>query len=264
MKDHSQRIIFALSLIALSALLYLLDYLKFGDYNHILDFLLQNMAFLLIQVLLVTLILGWFINYLDKQKRLKKQNIVIGAFFMEVGTKLLTYISDLDPELESIRSSLVVDEDWSDEEFSRVSKGLKGYGFGIDMEKLDLEYLFILLQKERDFLITLVENPILLEHESFTDLLLEVSHLLEELENRSCLIGLPATDLAHLQRDIKRVYGYLASEWLDYMLYLKSDYPHLFSLAMRTNPFDQTASPIVDGKISYHCQVKDEKQSKIE
>jgi hypothetical protein len=77
--------------------------------------------------------------------------MVIGAFFMEVGTKLLTYISDLDPELESIRSSLVVDEDWSDQEFSRVSKGLKGYGYGIDMEKLDLEYLFILLQKELAF-----------------------------------------------------------------------------------------------------------------
>lgn len=261
MRDHAQRIIFALSLIALSALLYLLDYVKFGDYNHILDYLLQNMAFLLIQVLLVTLILGWLIGYMDKQKRMKKQNMVIGAFFMEVGTKLLTYISDLDPELESIRSSLVVDEDWSDQEFSRVSKSLKSYGYGIDMEKLDLEYMFILLQKERDFLIGLVENPILLEHESFTDLLLEVSHLLEELESRSCLIGLPATDLAHLQRDIKRVYSYLASEWLDYMLYLKSDYPHLFSLAMRTNPFDQTASPIVDGKISHYCHIGDEKQS---
>jgi hypothetical protein len=259
MRDYAWRIIFALSLIALSSFLYLLDYIKFGDYNHILDFLLQNMAFLLIQVLLVTLVLGWLIGYMDKQKRLKKQNMVIGAFFTGVGTKLLTYISDLDPELESIRSSLVVDEDWSDREFSRVSKSLKGYDYGIDTEKLDLEYLFILLQKDRDFLIRLVENPILLEHESFTDLLLEVSHLSEELESRSCLIGLPATDLAHLQRDIKRVYGYLVSEWLDYMLYLKSDYPHLFSLAMRTNPFDQTASPIVNGKISHSCQLENEK-----
>jgi hypothetical protein len=260
MRDHAWRTIFALSLIALSALLYLLDYVKFGDYKRILDFLLQNMAFLLIQVLLVTLILDWLVGYMDKQKRLKKQNMVIGAFFMEVGTKLLTYISDLDPELESIRSSLVVDEDWSDQEFSRVSKSLKGYGYGIDMEKLDLEYLSILLQKERDFIIGLVENPILLEHESFTDLLLEVFHLSEELESRSCLIGLPATDLAHIQRDITRVYGYLVNEWLDYMLYLKNDYPHLFSLAIRTNPFDRTASPIVNGKISHSCQLENEKQ----
>jgi hypothetical protein len=261
MRYHAWRIIFPLSLIALSALLYSLDYIKFGDFNHILDFLLLNMAFLLIQVLLVALILDRLVSYMDKQKRLKKQNMVIGAFFMEVGTKLLTYISDLDPELESIRSSLVVDEDWSDQEFSRVSESLKSYGYGIDMEKLDLEYLSILLQKERDFFIRLVENPILLEHESFTDLLLEVFHLLEELESRSCLIGLPATDLAHIQKDIKRVYGYLVNEWLNYMRYLKSDYPHLFSLAMRTNPFDQTASPIINGKISDSCQLENEMQS---
>jgi hypothetical protein len=196
---------------------------------------------------------------MDKQKHQKKVNMVMGAFFMEVGTKLLTYISDLDPELESIRSSLVVEEDWSDQEFSRVSESLKSYGYGIDLEKLDLEYLFILLQKDRDFLIRLVENPIVLEHETFTDLLLEVFHLSEELESRSCLIGLPATDLAHIQRDITRVYGYLVNEWLDYMLYLKSDYPHLFSLAMRTNPFDRTASPIVNGKISHSCQLENEK-----
>jgi hypothetical protein len=219
------------------------------------------MAFLLIQVLLITLILDWLVGYMDKQKHLKKVNMVMGAFFMEMGTKLLTYISDLDPELESIRSSLVVEEYWSDQEFSRVSKSLKSYGYGIDLEKLDLEYLFILLEKDRDFLIRLVENPIVLEHETFTDLLLEVFHLSEELESRSCLIGLPATDLAHIQRDITRVYSYLVNEWLDYMLYLKSDYPHLFSLAMRTSPFDRTASPIVNGKISYSYQLENEKQS---
>ena len=115
---------------------------------------------------------------MDKRNRLKKLDVVIGSFFMEIGTKLLTYISDLDPNWRR-GSNLVVEEDWSDQKFARVSNSLKGYGYGIDMEKLDLEYLFDLLQKERSFLIRLVENPILLEHETFTDLLLEVSHLSE-------------------------------------------------------------------------------------
>jgi hypothetical protein len=29
------------------------------------------------------------------------------------------------------------------------------------------------------------------------------------------------------------------------MRYLKRSYPYLFHLAMRTNPFDQTASPVI-------------------
>lgn len=33
--------------------------------------------------------------------------------------------------------------------------------------------------------------------------------------------------------------------WLDYTKYIKDRYPYLFSLAMRTNPFDVDATPIV-------------------
>ncbi len=42
-----------------------------------------------------------------------------------------------------------------------------------------------------------------------------------------------------------RVYSQAVIEWLVYMQHLKKKYPYLFSLAMRTNPFDTNASPIV-------------------
>jgi hypothetical protein len=59
------------------------------------------------------------------------------------------------------------------------------------------------------------------------------------------LDGLPPTDLAHLSFDITRAYGLLVRQWLNYMEHLKDKYPYLFSLAMRTNPFDRNASAIV-------------------
>lgn len=49
----------------------------------------------------------------------------------------------------------------------------------------------------------------------------------------------------HLAGDVDRVYGLLARFWLEYMRYLKGNYPYLFSLAVRTNPFDECASPVV-------------------
>jgi hypothetical protein len=42
---------------------------------------------------------------------------------------------------------------------------------------------------------------------------------------------------------MKRVYGLLTAEWLDYMQHLRENYPYLFSFAMRTNPFDLSATP---------------------
>lgn len=41
--------------------------------------------------------------------------------------------------------------------------------------------------------------------------------------------------------DIRRTYSRIVLEWLHYMEHLKEDYPYLFSLAMRTNPFDPEA-----------------------
>ncbi|HRY76409.1 MAG TPA: hypothetical protein P5217_09010, partial [Methanoregulaceae archaeon] len=80
---------------------------------------------------------------------------------------------------------------------------------------------------------------------SFTDLLRAVFHLTEELKRRGDFSCLPASDTTHLSGDIRRVYGNLIVQWLDYMQYLKTSYPYLYSLEIRTNPFDTTASPFV-------------------
>jgi hypothetical protein len=70
-------------------------------------------------------------------------------------------------------------------------------------------------------------------------------HVTEELRVRDRLTDLPNADYDHLSSDINRVYGLLIREWLTYMQHLKHHYPYLFSLAMRTNPFDMNASVIV-------------------
>lgn len=127
----------------------------------------------------------------------------------------------------------------------RVSKRLKKYDYGVDIKKVDLAILRSFLLKERDFLLRLLENSSLLEHESFTEFLRSVFHLTEELAYRGDISQLPHTDKIHLVGDIKRAYNLIVDQWLDYMKHLKNNYPYLFSLAMRTNPFDLNASPIV-------------------
>ena len=70
-------------------------------------------------------------------------------------------------------------------------------------------------------MLRLLENPVLLEHESFTDLLRAVFHLTEELKRREDFSCLPETDCAHLSGDVRRVYEKLIIQWLDYMEYLE-------------------------------------------
>jgi hypothetical protein len=171
--------------------------------------------------------------------------MVIGTFFSEVGTRLIAHFSDFDPKLENIRTNLIVRKEWSDQEFVAVIKRLKDYDYEVTIHVINLVDLRIFLMGKRDFLVRLLENPILLEHESFTELLRAVFHLTEELAAREDLQALPDTDRQHLAGDVKRVYNLLVHEWLNYMQHLKDNYPYLFSLAMRINPFDQNASVIV-------------------
>lgn len=119
---------------------------------------------------------------------------------------------------------------------------LKRHTHEIDINKGDIGDLKRFLVEKRQFLLNLLENPNLLEHETFTNLLWAVFHLTEELDHRTDLKGLPGSDYQHLAGDLKRVYCLLIAEWLAYMKHLKSEYPYLFSLALRTNPFDANAT----------------------
>jgi voltage-gated potassium channel len=173
---------------------------------------------------------------------MKKLNMVIGVFYSEVGINLMNLFSQSDREAERIRSELLVSANWTDRQFKTATDDLKKHDFGIEMELIDLEVLKDFICSKREFLVRLLENPILLEHQSFTDLLLAVFHLTEELAYREDVKTIPKSDRNHLANDVKRAYQLLTNEWLDYMRYLKANYPFLFHLAMRTNPFDRSAS----------------------
>jgi hypothetical protein len=245
MKHRRWQVLLASLLIFLSAILYLIHYAIFRDAHHIFIYLLGDIAFVPIEVLLVTVIIHQVLSAREKNARMQKLNMVIGAFFSEVGTKLLIYFSDWDQKLDNIRNDLIVRDNWSPREFSEVSKRLKTYEYTIDIRKADLNGLRTFLGAKLDFLVRLLENPTLLEHESFTDLLRAVFHLAEELEARASLARLPDADYKHLAGDIHRIYVLLVHQWLNYMEHLKDNFPYLFSLAMRTNPFDQEATPIL-------------------
>ncbi|MGD1074949.1 MAG: hypothetical protein ABR903_02545 [Thermodesulfovibrionales bacterium] len=233
------------SLIVLSAFFYFAEIKIFHNPRDTFFYLVQDLAFVPVQVLLVTLIINRLLGIREKRSRLEKLNMVIGAFFSEVGTELLTYFSDVDSNLVSIREALIVTNNSSENQLITIGKRLKHYSCEIDIRKVDLQYLRSFLLERRAFLLRLIENPNLLEHESFTELLLAVFHLTEELARRDDLRGLPEPDLKHLAGDIGRAYTFLVNEWLAYMRHLKDNYPYLFSLAARTNPFDRSASPII-------------------
>ena len=231
------QIVLGLALVGLSALLSAAHYLIFHQAHDIAFYLLMNIAFLPLEVLLVTLILHQLLNFREKRSRLRKLNMVIGAFYSEVGRRLLAGLAALDRDLDQFRPELQVSDSWTARRFATAISQAHNRPCRLVWQLDDVLLLRDFLRGHRDFMLRLLENPNLLEHETFSDLLWAVFHLTDELVLREQLAEATEKDREHLTGDMKRAYGLLIAEWLAYMQHLKNDYPYLFSLAQRTNPF---------------------------
>jgi len=248
-KQDQERDFFAIELaavlIVLSAVLYFSHYLIFRDSHHIFLYLVGDIAFLPIEVLLVTIIIDRLLKRREKEAMMTKMNMVIGTFFSEVGTRLLKDISAADTNIQDVARDVLLNTDWSARGVAKKKKALSSYTPQLDLTDFDLMDMKRFLVDRRDFFLRLLENPNLLEHERFTDLLWAVFHLMDELSHRGQFNDLPVSDTAHLAGDMRRAYSAAMVQWVDYMKHLNDQYPYLFSLAIRSNPFDPKASIVV-------------------
>jgi len=183
----------------------------------------------------------------ESRERERKVNMVMGVFFSEVGNRLLGLFAAYDRGSDEFRRHLLVGSGWTPENFQAVHDYLGGHAYEIEIGKVDLAELRELLAGKRDFMVRLLENPVLTEHEAFAEALLAIFHLTEELAYRRDLLHTTEADAKHLAGDIRRAYQLLVERWLYYLQNLKEHYPYLFSLALRVNPFDPQATPEVKG-----------------
>lgn len=231
--------------LVLSGLTYFAHYIIFGDVHHIFIYLVGDLGFLPLEVLLVVVIIERILTRREKQLKLQKLNMVVGAFFSEVGNDLLGRLLDHFDNKREITHRLNVTANWMKKDFRRAADFAYNLPIEVDCHKMELTKLREFLRQKREFILMLLENPNLLEHDTFTDLLWAATHLSEELEARKSLMDLPVNDLEHLAGDMRRLYDHLASEWLHYIEHLKAKYPFLFSLVLRTHPFQERKSAIV-------------------
>lgn len=233
------------ALIITTIVIYSVKFLVLKNPGDTLNYIFNSIGFLPLNVLFVTLVINRLLTIRSQREKLKKMNMVIGTFFSETGNELIGLFTRCDPECSRISSVLDVTGDWNDRSFNDARQKCKKFKYNAEFSHEDLSILKDYLSKKRDFMLRLLENPVLLEHETFTELLRAVFHMAEELSYREDIGSLPKTDIMHLTGDINRVYARIVISWIDYMEYLYGNFPYLFSLQMRINPFDSDACPIV-------------------
>ena len=195
---------------------------------------------------IITSVTQMLVQSSQNRVRRHRLNMLIGVFYTEIGNQLLRILTQFDPEIDTIREEFMVHDEYTEVEFNQLRRRLRHYDFVVSSDSVDLNVLLEFLKEKGDLLIRELENPDLVEHEYFTELLWAVVHLRDELLARDSLTGLPESDMAHLANDVVRIYRLLTLQWINYLQYLKGAYPFLFSLALRTNPFVEKPSAIVE------------------
>ena len=233
------------TLFAISLALYGIDFSIFGNLREISAGFLGNLAFLPIYILVVTLLFEKVLKERERQSIMRKLNMVIGVFFSEFGNRLLKVLSVYVTGSEELKSRLRMTGSWKKQDFEAALDYLRQSNQRISIDNDALTSLKQFMAGKRSFLLSLLENQNLLEHENFTDLLWAAFHIVEELKARESFDRIPPSDKEHINGDIKRVFGHLIREWILYMQHLKEDYPYLFSLAVRLNPMIDSPDPVV-------------------
>jgi hypothetical protein len=245
-KDVGWLLILSFVFIILSALTYTLNYLVFRDTHEMFFLMLEDIAFMFLNVIVVIFLIERLLSRREKQALLKKLNMVIGTFFSVVGRDLLARFSRCGQGCDALMKDVNILPSWSRKDFKRAADTARDGKFDLRISPDELADVKRFLEQHRDFLVMLLQNPNLLEHDRFTDLLWAVFHLSEELTQRTGdLAALPPNDYQHLMKDASRAYSYLAAEWIVYTGHLKENYPYLFSLAVRVNPFSPNPSAVI-------------------
>jgi len=200
--------------------------------------MLQDLAFVPVQVAIVTFVINRFLNIIEQQKKNKKINVIISTFFTEVGMQIMTAMSEFNRNHAEL-SNIIKTNDLNKNNQKQVRSLVKSYKYEMYADPEKLIELAELLAKRKSFMLSLLENSNLLEHDSFTDMIWAVFHVADELQNRGDLRILPDADIKHISNDLRRAYPALINEWIGYIVYLRDEYPFLYEAAKKRSPYCQ-------------------------
>lgn len=228
-------------LIGLSVILHYIHFLVFKDMHHIMVFLIADIAFIPLEVFFVTVVLDKMIEKREKMHLIEKLNMLVGLFYSQLGLNVFRQFIEADESIVKLSSNCKVNASSKIDDFKSTYEFLKSHDHHINVEKINFVKLNDAINDSKDLLVSLIANPSLLEHESFSELLMSIFHLQEELAMReisSDKSKMNKHDLEHLTVDCVRAYKNISLEWLKYIQHLKVNYPYLYVTALIKNPYD--------------------------
>lgn len=246
MKRYRWQIMLGVALVALSVMFYSFHYLIFRDTHHIFIYLVGDIAFVPIEVLMVTIIIEEVLK--QREKRITERNLemIIGVFFHEMGAELLQLMQHYMPGAENLKLKLDPRQmtEWEVADYQKMIGDVEGIDTDFLCEGCDLTPLRRFLNQKQELLLRMLENPSLPGNDELADMLWAITHISDELHVRPHIDNLGHEDAEHIKYDFSRAYDLLLVEWLKYVVHLKREYPFMYLASLRYGPFAVVAKEV--------------------
>ena len=221
---NKKNIIIISVLLAISACIYGMQILIFKDVRNTEFYIFQDMAFIPISIAITTVVVGELLDINNKRDSRQKTRMLTSTFFSDIGFELmsmLALVSNIDEELlHTINDTELFDSD-------KIT-AIKNSGLTVNADMGIYTIISDVIIASKTDILILSSNPMLYDHEYFSDLLWELLHLMDEFRLRGDYVKLTPNDLTELNSDFAQVLELLLINWVVNAKYLKETYPNFY------------------------------------
>lgn len=221
---NKKNIIIISVLLAISACIYGMQILIFKDVRNTGFYIFQDMAFIPISIAITTVVVGELLDINNKRDSRQKTRMLTSTFFSDIGFELmsmLSLVSNIDEEL------LHTINDTELSEWDKIT-AINNSGLTVNADMGIYTIISDVIIASKTDILILSSNPMLYDHEYFSDLLWELLHLMDEFRLRGDYVKLTPNDLTELNSDFSQVLELLLINWVVNAKYLKETYPNFY------------------------------------
>jgi len=157
-----------------AVIVYLLQILIFHNSHETFFLIFQDVAFLPVEVVLISFILEKYLDRREKQEKFRQMQVVISAFYSDVGTSLIRNFSHFNTNFQKLKEEFSFEQDIIHPTKEKMWNFVCDFDYAMDSRAGDLSALKNFLLTKKPYILRMFENPNLLEHDQFTDMLWSV------------------------------------------------------------------------------------------
>lgn len=218
-------------LIGISVIIYALQIIIFDDKRTTAFYIFQDLAFMPITIAIATLVVGDLMSRREQKEQREKTRMLTSSFFTQMGADLLDIMMRGSSKADNL-THLMLTPTKDDKDVQRVQSQLQSADLGFTLSADVYDESMDIILRSRLALLTLSSNPLLLEHECFTEMLWGIFHLSDEFRLRGKYNELDKEGREHMEDDFEKVFRLLLVNRVANLQYLQKTYPNYYSASL--------------------------------